>query len=117
MKVDMDFLEKLWALDDAAKTRILVGATLVAMVIVMFAWYLYFNSIIVGASGGGAAVIDQSAGAGATAASGAEPAGNIAVQPAAPDVLQNIAGFFAGMARGLGNIFRAPRQYDIQPSR
>ena len=102
----MDFFEKLWALDEPTKTKILIGATAIAMVIVVGLWYAYFNSIVIGASGQTAATNQQA---------GTAPAPAAAKSSAGPGIWQTIGGIFTGIANGLRNVIQSPRQYNIQP--
>jgi hypothetical protein len=102
----MEFLEKLWALDESTKTKILVGATAIVMVIVVSLWYLYFNSIVIGASG-------QAAGA---------PPPSVVSAPTGPQlsvgqvIWRDISSIFSGMANSLSNFVRTPGQYTIKPN-
>lgn len=95
----MGLFEKLQLLDESAKTKVLVVATAVAMIIVVALWYLYFNTIIIGSANQTTVATDQPA---------AQPS-------AGPGIWQDLAGLFMGIVHGLGNMIKAPRQYNIQP--
>jgi hypothetical protein len=42
-----DLLEKLQSLDEATKRKVLIGSTIVIMIVVLFVWVAYFNSIVI----------------------------------------------------------------------
>ena len=110
----MAFFEKIWALDESAKTKILVGTAAVAMIIVISLWYVYFNSVVIGASGQAAAAQPT-----VTAQPSVPPAQQTtptATQsPAGPGLWQDVTGFFAGIAGSVKNMIQTPGQYNIQP--
>jgi ABC-type Fe3+ transport system permease subunit len=41
-----DFLVKLQSLDEPTKRKVLIGSTIVIMIVVLFVWVAYFNSIV-----------------------------------------------------------------------
>ena len=108
---DKNFLHALWALDRDTKTKVLVVASAVTMVIVVYFWIGYINNSIAGIAQQ-VTVADQ-------------PAGQDAATPAAIDDvgpwthMENSMAFalgqFGGIFRGIGNLFQAPRQYDVTP--
>jgi hypothetical protein len=117
-----DFFQKLQSLDEPVKQRILVAATIVIMVVVLYFWLMYFNGIVAGArpedvadnATAGDAMTGQSAAqqGAAGAVTGEEGMGPWQV------VGRRIAfvyGGFMNMVRGLGNILQAPRQYIVRP--
>ena len=42
-----DLLEKLQSLDEPTKRKVLIGSTVVIMIVVLFVWVAYFNSIVI----------------------------------------------------------------------
>lgn len=96
------FFEGLQALDDAAKTKILVVATVIIMLIVGYLWLGYFNNFVI----------------------------NSAEQPAVPNVVatdtaavsggasfwQQTRDGFGGIVHGIQDLWGAPRQYIVQPN-
>ncbi len=107
-----NFLEEIQSMSEANKKRVLVVGTIIIMVIVIGVWFSYFNNII--AQGGAQlTAADQTASAAATVTPIAVPATTQATAPApsGPTVWQNIEGGFAW----IGNIFKRPSNYSIQP--
>jgi hypothetical protein len=106
MQADMGFFEQLQSLDERTKTKVLIVATAIAMIVVIYVWLAYFNNLIAGVAQP-APMAD---------ASGAATEGAGVWQS-----MQNAAGFLYGKCIGvlhaLGNILQAPRQYIIQPPR
>ena len=124
--ITMNFWEELRSLEEPTKTKILVVATVLVMVVVVYFWMAYFNNLIAGSQTGGNAV-----GVGVATAEPAQPSAPAAAAPAAaaeqsaasvPGFWQNAANGtaflfaqFVNAMRGLGNIFAGPRQYLIKP--
>lgn len=92
------FLEELRSLDESAKTKVLVIATLIIMAIVIYFWLGYFNSVI------------SSAPAEPVAAGNQEPAGT-----PPPSAFQNLSNGFAAVAHSFGQWFQASHTYNINP--
>jgi hypothetical protein len=46
-----DFLHRLQGLDETKKQKIMVVATVIIMIVVIWLWAVYFNSIVVGGAG------------------------------------------------------------------
>lgn len=119
-----NLLGYLQALPDPAKKRVLIVATVIIMALVVYFWLAYFNTLIAGVSQGAASVA-ESAPAGSAPAATSAPS-SAAVPPAATgggigEQLRSGMGFiygeFAGLAHDMGNIFEAPGQYSVQPSK
>jgi hypothetical protein len=101
-------LEEIQSLNEKNKKRVLVIGTAIIMIIVIGVWITYFNGII--ASAGQQSVADGSTNAATTQGTVA------AAQPTAPiahgsSIWQNVEN---GMA-SIGNIFKRPSNYTIQP--
>ena len=103
------FLTDLQSLDDRAKFKVLIVATAVVMVVVVYFWLAYFNNIIASVQTPLAA--DGGASQNATPAA-QEEAGPWTIVMRAPAFLY---GEFMGAMRWLGNVLQAPRQYIVQP--
>lgn len=118
-----DFFVKLQALEEPAKTRVLIVATAIVMVIVIYFWLAYFNSLVAGGippatvaenpTAGSAAAMPTQAQAPSPASEGENGGGSIW------DNFKNEAAFISGgfmnMAHGLSDILQAPRQYIVKP--
>ncbi len=92
-------IERLQALGEPTKKKVLIIATGIAMVIVIYFWLAYFNNLLTSVTQPTVAqnAVDQ-------AAQTAEPAAG--------------SSFFQGimnLVHGLGNILQAPRQYIVEP--
>lgn len=46
-----NFIQRLQALDDGPKQKVLIGTAIVVMIIVMYFWLAYFNGIVAGGAG------------------------------------------------------------------
>ena len=46
-----NFIQRLQALDDPRKQKVLIGTSIVIMVIVIYLWLAYFNGIVAGGAG------------------------------------------------------------------
>jgi hypothetical protein len=44
------FLEELQSLDESAKQKILIVATIIIMIVVIYFWVAYFNNIVSGSA-------------------------------------------------------------------
>jgi len=87
------FLRQLQSLDEPMKTKVLVLSTVVVMVVVVYFWLGYFNSIV------SAPVNDG--------------------QPVANGQQDNQPTFFQKMAdaaRSVGQLFEKPREYQVKPN-
>lgn len=113
------FLEKLQSLDERTKQWILIAATAVIMIVVVYVWLAYFNSILanVASTTSEPAPALATPAAGAPGASGAASAGGTSVWQNIGNVFSAIYGSLAGAVRGLGSILQTPRQYIIHPPR
>ncbi len=115
----MQYLEQLQALDEPTKLKVLVAATAVIMIVVVYFWLAYFNNIVGEASQSAsvsatvpAAVAPAAVSApiGTSQPSGGSGGGNIFVN--SYNFFKNI---FAGAVHGLENIVNAQRQYIVKP--
>ena len=116
-----NFIQQLQQLDEAMKRRLLIGATVVVMVGVVFVWVGYLNSIVMNNQ---SQLADQSA----VAQPVAQPTAVAQAAPQNPPA--NVPGFWSmlglgvvsayhGVVNGIagaGSAFRSPRQYDITPA-
>ena len=100
------FLKKLQSSDEATKRKWLVGATIVAMVIVLYVWLAYFNNLVVHFS-----------------AQHSDESGAIAEKRASGSFFDHIRQGAAGIYQSftntmgyLGKILEAPREYIIKPN-
>ncbi len=113
-------LQKLQSLDEPTKRKVVVGASAVAMVIVVYFWVAYFNGLVAGFTQ--SPVVAETAPADATAPVDVTAQTTPTMQPTAqPSDVQGptgvawIFGQFMNMLHGLGNILQAPRQYIVRP--
>ncbi len=125
------FLAQLQSLEEPIKRRILVGATAVVMVVVVYIWVGYFNSIVLNNP---VELANQSAVAGA--GTGGAATGTIAIQPGAaqtpaaqgspaantPSFWSQLGSGFvslyndmAGGVKNIGGSLQAPKDYNITP--
>jgi hypothetical protein len=93
------FIDELQGLDESAKRKILVAATVVIMIVVAYLWIGYFNGLVAGSSQ------QQSA----TVAVAQTPAG--AATNNGNSFWQNMKNDMANIA----NTFRGPGQYTVTP--
>ncbi len=106
-----EFLSKLQSADDATKKKWMIIGTAVIMAIVIYVWLAYFNTLFTGsptAATAPAAVSDQRQSAAPTTATGPFQYFR--------DRMASIFQLFSNLVGGLGNIFKAPREYIIKPS-
>ena len=126
MEQQKGFLERLQSLDESTKHKILIGATAVIMIVVVYFWLAYFNSIVVNlsaqpvAASGGAAQTGSTA-QNAPAATTAAPAESATQSPTpaasggGTSIWHNIGAGFMSLVHGFGNIFQSQGQYTVQP--
>jgi len=123
MEQQKGFLEGLQSLDESTKHKILIGATAVIMIVVVYFWLAYFNSIVVNLSAQPVAAQTQSAPAVAqttpAVAQNAPAVAQSASTPAASgggtSIWHNIGAGFMSLVHGFGNIFQSQGQYTVQP--
>ena len=106
------------------KLRVLVASSAIIMLLVVYVWVGYFNSIVMGSSA--AQLADQSAAVQTTpaqtsGAAGATGAANPSLS--APGFWQMVGGGLTSLYReavsgfkGAGSALQAPKQYDITPA-
>lgn len=97
------FLEKLQSADEDIKRRWMIGATIVIMVIVVYIWMAYFNTLISGFSPSQVSVSDQTA------------AGSHGFWFTMKNGMSTIYNMFMSAAGGFGKILNAPREYIVKP--
>ena len=92
------FFEQLQSLDESMKQKILIVATIVIMVVVVYVWIGYFNGIVAGVS---------------------QPDQSVAqVQPQATQPTSGGNSVWQDMQNGMANMinaFKQPGQYTIEP--
>lgn len=101
------FFEELQSLDEPTKRKVLVVATAVIMVAVIYFWLAYFNNIV-------ASISQPSIAQNTPTSSAAETVPAQAAEPG-PSMFARIGDGFTYMIKGLGSILQAPRQYIVQP--
>ena len=97
----MGFLAKLQSLDEPSKRRWITVISAFVMVIVIFLWLAYFNAFVVPAK---VATTGESAPAGVSLFDGLRSGSAV------------IGDGFLRTLRGLGHLFRAPKDYTITPN-
>jgi len=103
--IHKNFLEQLQSLDEPMKKKVLVVSTAVIMVIVVYFWLAYFNTLIAGISNQPPVAVNADAG-------GSAPA---AAAPAGPNMLQRMGNGLAAMYTDFKDILRGEKEYDIKP--
>lgn len=104
----MSFIEELQSLGEPTKRKILIGATAVIMVAVVYLWLGYFNGLVAASSQTPiVAAQDSQSGGSATQAQ---------VQPQ-QGVGAIIGGFFSNIIGDFRHLFQSPGQYNINPSK
>jgi hypothetical protein len=98
------FLKELQSLDEPAKNRILIIATVVIMIVVLFVWVAYFNSIVIPS----AAQTDEAATSTAVTTPVA-PAVNATMQTSSAQSGDS-GGFWKGIESGFTNLFHGGSQ-------
>lgn len=109
-------METLQSLSESTKRKILVGATVLIMIVVVYFWLAYFNNLIAAISQ--PTVAQDTTGQSAPTTDETVQQSALAVQPASStgdSFLGYIGGAFTGMIQGVEDIFKAPGQYNIQP--
>lgn len=95
------WIERLQALDEPTKQKVLIIATVVMMAVVIYFWLAYFNTLVAGVAG--------------------QPAAASAPQTGIWENINGGIAFFVSqflrIAHGFADILKAPRQYLIQPPR
>ena len=110
------FWERLQALDEPTKNKVLIVATAIIMVIVVYFWVAYFNNIIAGISGPAIAQNEPAqADTTQTAQQDGTPQSDSNIWQNMQNGMATIYTQFMNGARGLGNILQAPRQYIVSP--
>lgn len=101
-------LERLQSLEEQKKQKVLVATTIIAMIIVIYFWLAYFNNIV--------GSIAEPAGTEAPAAPADQaPAQNQGVFQNIWSGMTSLGEYFNRVARGLGTVLQAPRQYIVNP--
>lgn len=118
MEESKGFIEKLQSLDGPAKNKVLIVATAVVMVIVIYFWLAYFNNLIAGVSQP-APVAENLAAENAvpmqTQAQTSAGGGSVGTWDSFKSAAAFIYGEFMNVAHGLSDILQAPRQYIVNP--
>jgi hypothetical protein len=91
------FFESLQSMDESMKQKILVVATVVIMILVVYVWLGYFNGIVAGTSQSNTSV--------ATAQVQPVSSGGNSFWQSMKDDMANMA-----------NVFKQPGQYNVQPN-
>lgn len=118
-----DYIRELQSLDEPIKQRVLIAASAITMMLVVYIWIGYFNSIVMG---GPTQLADQSASVQAGAVPSAitgDVATSAVTTPSAPGFWQMLGGgidsLYHGAVsgfKGAGSALQAPKQYDITPT-
>ena len=98
MEWGRNLLEKVRSLDESAKQKILIGSSIVVMIVVIFIWAEYFNSIVIPSTA-------------ETGAATSTVAGGAATSSSSTDFWHTIGNDILGM----GNILNGGNQ-EIQPA-
>jgi flagellar basal body-associated protein FliL len=106
-------LEELRSLSEENKKRVLIIATVIIMVIVIGAWAVYFNSIVMGTAQQAATDATSSAAVASPSTTTVTATAPATAQANSPSLWQNIKDGFGSIA----NIIKKPSQYTIQPKK
>ncbi|HEX4104403.1 MAG TPA: hypothetical protein VHZ04_02920 [Candidatus Paceibacterota bacterium] len=116
------FLEELQSLDEGTKQKVLIVATVVIMIVIIYFWLAYFNNIVAGVGQVAAGPAVNAAPATATATATAPASVPSAAAAAGPSIWQQMGGglaaigqFFINLAHGVRNVFQTPGQYTVNP--
>jgi hypothetical protein len=108
------WIEGLQALDERTKHKVLIAATIVIMIIVIYLWLAYFNNLVAGIGNAGAT--DTTGNQAVSAAPVAQPAvQNPGFFGSIGNAITSLPASFMGAMHWLGRILDAPRQYIINP--
>jgi hypothetical protein len=117
------FLDELQSLGEATKKKVVVVATAILMIGVVYLWLGYFNGLVAGGSAQPTQVADGDVGGQAQIAQ-QNPSDTTGANTANgdPSFAQNfkngmsaIGGDFAGMGQAFVGAFESPGKYNIQP--
>jgi len=100
------FIEKLRSLDEPAKRKVMFGAVAVSMVLVVYLWLVYFNTIVPSAT-----LVTSPTSTEASAPNGSETNIFGLVADAANSFWKSVVGGVEGIAGALKN----SKQYNISP--
>lgn len=96
------FLEKLQSADENTKTRWIIVLTVAIMVVVIYVWASYFNTLIAGPLGAQAVASDKTT-------------NGFGFWQTMKNGMATIYGVFMDKIRLLGNILNTPREYIVRP--
>ena len=95
-----NFIERLQSSDESRKRRWMFGGTVVAMVIVVYVWFAYFNNLV------GNFNEPQLA---------AAPESGFTFLHSIENGMSIISGSFVGEIKNIGGMLRSPKEYIINP--
>jgi hypothetical protein len=101
------FIEELQSLDESTKQKVLVIATAVIMVVVLYFWFADFNNIVSNASGGASLQNGSSTVENASASEGFSQM----AQDGAGTIFQS----FKNGIESIGGFVKSPKQYEVSP--
>jgi hypothetical protein len=104
------FIEELRALDESAKQKVLVGATMVLMVVVLYFWLAYFNTIVSRSSPQATASAEASTTVVSATGTSDGGFGNVV-----SDGFGSLIQFFKNESRSIGGVVNGPREYEVSP--
>ena len=105
-------LEDLQGLDHATKTKIMIVGTIVIMVLVLYFWLAYFNTLIATTAAPEAAPVAANA---TVTTNTPTQDGDASVWTHTAGTMAFIYGAFAGLVHNIENIFTGAREYSVQP--
>ena len=93
------FLEKLQSSDESTKRRWMFGSAVVIMIVVVYVWFAYFNTLVAGFSAPAPAATE----------------GGFSFFGSMENGLAIISGAFMEKIHAFGRILAAPREYIVNP--
>lgn len=109
----MGFLEELQSADRATKKKVLVASSAAAIILVVFVWIGYFNTIV---AQGPTPADSQSQAASAAPASDSPAAPSPSLAQSLRSMGAAVSAALRGGASWVGGLFAKPREYIITPS-
>jgi len=110
MKIDQkSFIEEIRSLNEPTKRKIMLGATVIIMVLVIYLWLAYFNTIVPNAV---PAVAPQSP---SPSIASSSDEGGPGIMGMFVDGASSFWQSVVGGARDMAGVIRNSKQYDINP--
>ncbi|HUZ92651.1 MAG TPA: hypothetical protein VNG29_01490 [Candidatus Paceibacterota bacterium] len=110
-----NFIQKLQSLPDAQKHRVMIVATAVVMVAIVYVWLAYFNGLVSGFSNQATDVPAVAAPAAAGSPGAGATAGGFTFLQTMRSGAAILWNAFDGKLHALGSVLGAPKEYMVTP--